>query len=528
MTETISVRSRAKPSAWPRIPRRPAIFLPGGAPPASGHALPAAGARPHARGDPGPRRGRLLSRPRGARDRGGAEADRRPDHARRPRALRREGPQAVAVPLRGRRHLHDAGAFLRSGAGGDGAPGRARRAPAASARPASRRCTAWPRSRSARFATATGTSAIPPSPACARASSATARACAARGHDRSAPGDADGRSLGVARREATTTHFSVVDGAGMVVVGDDDVERLLRQRAGGAGPRLSLEQRDGRLRDAARRAQHLRPDPGRGQRRRARQANALVDVPVDRGRPRKASSPGARPADRRSRRRTSRCCSAVLLRGESLEAAVAAPRFHQQDFPDVIQIERDRFDPAWIEALRKMGHEIRERGQDREGSRHRASAGRDAAAVADPRREGAALVVRGPGDRRRPRRAAVMTAGEVFRRSTAKGAASGSSTSASSPAHEVWLALEKAPEIALAIREMAVRGAPAIGVAAAYGAAFSMRSGASTPPAERFATARRCSPRRGRRRSTSSPRSSAWSGASSGAPPGRRRRSSTP
>ena len=38
---------------------------------------------------------------------------------------------------------------------------------------------------------------------------------------------------------------------------------------------------------------------------------------------------------------------------------------------------------------------------------------------------------------------------------------------------------------------MAVRGAPAIGVAAAYGAAFSMRSGASTPPAERFGTARR-------------------------------------
>ena len=37
---------------------------------------------------------------------------------------------------------------------------------------------------------------------------------------------------------------------------------------------------------------------------------------------------------------------------------------------------------------------------------------------------------------------------------------------------------------------MAVRGAPAIGVAAAYGAAFSMRSGATTPPTERFETAR--------------------------------------
>ncbi|HTO78080.1 MAG TPA: S-methyl-5-thioribose-1-phosphate isomerase [Thermoanaerobaculia bacterium] len=59
------------------------------------------------------------------------------------------------------------------------------------------------------------------------------------------------------------------------------------------------------------------------------------------------------------------------------------------------------------------------------------------------------------------------------------------------PADEVWLELETAPEIAVAIRDMAVRGAPAIGVAAAYGAAFSMRSGSSTPPAERFETARR-------------------------------------
>ena len=59
------------------------------------------------------------------------------------------------------------------------------------------------------------------------------------------------------------------------------------------------------------------------------------------------------------------------------------------------------------------------------------------------------------------------------------------------PGQEVWLSLEKAPEIAVAIRDMAVRGAPAIGVAAAYGAAFSLRSGHTTPPAERFATARR-------------------------------------
>ena len=59
------------------------------------------------------------------------------------------------------------------------------------------------------------------------------------------------------------------------------------------------------------------------------------------------------------------------------------------------------------------------------------------------------------------------------------------------PAREVWLTLSHPAEVALAIRDLAVRGAPAIGVAAAYGAAFSMRSGATTPPAERFQTARR-------------------------------------
>jgi len=57
------------------------------------------------------------------------------------------------------------------------------------------------------------------------------------------------------------------------------------------------------------------------------------------------------------------------------------------------------------------------------------------------------------------------------------------------PGAEVWLELDRAPEIAVAIRDMAVRGAPAIGVAAAYGAAFALRSGGTTPPAERFATA---------------------------------------
>ncbi len=59
------------------------------------------------------------------------------------------------------------------------------------------------------------------------------------------------------------------------------------------------------------------------------------------------------------------------------------------------------------------------------------------------------------------------------------------------PAREVWLELTKAPEIAVSIRDMAVRGAPAIGVAAAYGAAFALRSGSPAPSRERFEVARR-------------------------------------
>ena len=47
------------------------------------------------------------------------------------------------------------------------------------------------------------------------------------------------------------------------------------------------------------------------------------------------------------------------------------------------------------------------------------------------------------------------------------------------PSEETWLALVTAEEVADAIRTMAVRGAPAIGVAAAYGLAVEARRGAS-------------------------------------------------
>jgi gamma-glutamyltranspeptidase/glutathione hydrolase len=89
----------------------------------------------------------------------------------------------------------------------------------------------------------------------------------------------------------------------------------------------------------------------------------------------------------------------VLLRGESLEAAVAAPRFHQQDLPDKVQIERGRFDRAWIEALEKMGHTVEERKPEDDPIGRVHAIARDTrgrmTAVADPRGGGAGLVVQG-------------------------------------------------------------------------------------------------------------------------------------
>jgi gamma-glutamyltranspeptidase/glutathione hydrolase len=89
----------------------------------------------------------------------------------------------------------------------------------------------------------------------------------------------------------------------------------------------------------------------------------------------------------------------VLHRAEPLESAVAAPRFHQQDFPDKIQIERNRFDSGWIEALRRLGHTVEERAPDYDpiGRVHAISlrADRTLTAVADPRGGGVGLVVTG-------------------------------------------------------------------------------------------------------------------------------------
>ena len=90
----------------------------------------------------------------------------------------------------------------------------------------------------------------------------------------------------------------------------------------------------------------------------------------------------------------------LALRGQSLPEAVAAPRFHQQDFPDVLEIEREGFDPAWMAALESMGHawkvSTRTPVPGTLGRVHAVSSetGGVTSAVADFRRSGAAVVVR--------------------------------------------------------------------------------------------------------------------------------------
>jgi gamma-glutamyltranspeptidase / glutathione hydrolase len=98
----------------------------------------------------------------------------------------------------------------------------------------------------------------------------------------------------------------------------------------------------------------------------------------------------------------------LAVRGESLEKAIEAPRFHQQDYPDLVEIERGRFDPSFVAALEEMGHAVKVSTRDpipgRIGRVHAAAAlpGGIRVAVADSRRKGEAVVVR-PGP---PREAA--------------------------------------------------------------------------------------------------------------------------
>lgn len=82
----------------------------------------------------------------------------------------------------------------------------------------------------------------------------------------------------------------------------------------------------------------------------------------------------------------------VILRasgGEELASAVAAPRLHHQHMPDVVFFERDRAPSEILEALRRRGHVLRERGPI--GRVHAVSFAADGRLIgaADPRGYGA-------------------------------------------------------------------------------------------------------------------------------------------
>ena len=89
----------------------------------------------------------------------------------------------------------------------------------------------------------------------------------------------------------------------------------------------------------------------------------------------------------------------LVVRREPLVQAVATPRFHQQDFPDAIEFEKEAFDAAWVAALEQMGHATKVSARDpvpgKIGRVHAVAflSGGRTEAVADPRRHGVGLVV---------------------------------------------------------------------------------------------------------------------------------------
>ena len=89
-----------------------------------------------------------------------------------------------------------------------------------------------------------------------------------------------------------TTRSSIAHGN--AVVDHDDHQQPLRVRRLGARRRLLPEQRDGRLRGAARHAEPVRPRAGRGQRDRPGQADALGDGADDRARLRRQGADARR------------------------------------------------------------------------------------------------------------------------------------------------------------------------------------------------------------------------------------------
>ncbi len=138
-------------------------------------------------------------------------------------------------------------------------------------------------------------------------------------------------------------------------------QRPLRLRPVRPRGRLLPQQRDGRLLDRAGPAQPLWPDPGGGQRRRTRQADALVHDPDDRLegslKEEEAIALGGRGGSRIPTNSIQVLLN-MIADGDGLQAALDRPRLHHQWFPDQLEAEPDAFSPETRAELEKRGHHV--------------------------------------------------------------------------------------------------------------------------------------------------------------------------
>jgi gamma-glutamyltranspeptidase/glutathione hydrolase len=197
----------------------------------------------------------------------------------------------------------------------------------------------------------------------------------------------------------TTTHFSVVDGAGMVV----SVTTTLNDSFGNArvAPGLGFLMNNEMDDFAARPGQKNLYGLVQGESNAVAPGKRMLSsmCPSIAILPNRGVFAWGTPGGSTIPTTNLQVLLGLVLRSQPLVAAVAAPRFHQQDLPDVLEVEGDRFDPAWIAALEAMGHAVRASGHDplpgqigRVNAVAALPAGKSEA-VADPRRHGAALVV---------------------------------------------------------------------------------------------------------------------------------------
>ena len=177
--------------------------------------------------------------------------------------------------------------------------------------------------------------------------------------------DADGNAV------ALTTTLNAWFGSGVTV----------------PGSRLRAQRRDGRLRHRPGNGEHVRPGAGRAERDRAGQAHALVDVADHRRSARDGQVELVLGAAGGSRIITAvfEELSNALDFGMDAADAVRAPRFHQQDSPDVLMLEPHALPGR--RAPRARGHGPRDEGRRaprrraRDRTRHGSLGGRRRAAA---------------------------------------------------------------------------------------------------------------------------------------------------